>query len=116
MAFEDLKNDFSHSEQATKEYVDSTAEYYKLKTFKFIMRGIIALTVVLFLGTLGLLVVFFLSIAASIAIGNHLGNLAEGFAIVGAVYSVLGILGYVLRKKLETPVLRNFSKYYFEDR
>jgi hypothetical protein len=116
MAFEELKDDLSHSEQAAKDYIDSSAEYYKLKTFKFIMRAAIALTVVLFLGTLGLLAVFFLSVSLAFTIGNNLGNLAYGFGIVGGVYVLLGILGYVFRKKLEYPVLQKFSKDYFEDK
>ena len=116
MAFEELKSELSDSQQAAKEFVESSAEYYKLKTFKFVMRAIIALTVVLFVGTIGLLAVFFLSLAASIAIGHHLGNYTDGFLIVGVFYAALGIVGYALRKKLESPVLRNFSKYYFEDK
>lgn len=116
MAFEELKEDLTDSQQAAKEYIESTAEYYKLKTFKFVMQAFIALAVVLFLGTLALLAVFFLSIAASVTIGEHLGNLAHGFWIIGGVYVLLGILGYALRHKLESPVLRKFSRDYFEDK
>ncbi len=116
MAFEELKSDFADSQRAAKEYIESSAEYYKLKTFKFVMRAVIALTVVLFLGTLAMLAVFFLSVAAAFAIGNHLGNLANGFWIMGGFYVLLGILGYALRNKLESPVLRKFSKDYFEDK
>ncbi len=116
MAFDELKSDLTDSQQAAKEYIESSAEYYKLKTFKFVMRGIIALTVVLFLGTFVMLAVFFLSVAASMVIGNYLGNLADGFWIVGGVYVLLGLLGYALRNKLETPVLRKFSEHYFEDK
>jgi hypothetical protein len=115
MAFEDLKGDLANSEQAAKEYIDSSAEYYKLKTFKFVMRAAIALTLVLFLGTLGLLAVFFLSVSLAFAISNQLGNLAYGFGIVGGFYVLVGILGYALRKKLEFPVLQKFSRDYFED-
>ena len=116
MAFEELKSDLTDSQQAAKEYIESSAEYYKLKTFKFVMRAIIALTVVLFLGTFVMLAVFFLSVAASLVIGNHLGNMADGFWIVGGVYVLLGLVGYALRHKLESPVLRKFSEHYFEDK
>lgn len=116
MAFEELREDLTDSQQAAKEYFESSAEYYKLKTFKFVMRAVIALTVVLFLGTLASLAVFFLSMAAAVTLGNHLGNLAHGFWIVGGVYILFGILGYALRNKLESPVLRKFSRDYFEDK
>ena len=116
MAFEELKSDFTDSQQAAKEYIESSAEYYKLKTFKFVMKAVIALTVMLFLGTLALLAIFFLSIATSLSIGNHLGNPAHGFWIVGGIYVLLGILGYALRHKLESPVLQKFSKDYYDDK
>lgn len=116
MAFEELKNDLEDSQQAAKDYVNSTEEYYQLKAFKFVMRAVISLAIVLFLGTLGLLAVLFLSLAASIEIGSHLGNNTYGFLIVGGFYVVVGIIGYALRNKLESPVLRTFSKYYFEDK
>lgn len=116
MAFEEIKSDLSDSQRAARDYFESTANYYRLKIFKFMMKAAIALTVVLFLGTLGLLALFFLSIAASIAIGEQLGNFTEGFLIVGGAYLVLGLLAYVFRSKLEAPVLRTFSKHYFEDR
>ncbi len=116
MAFEELKEDLSDSQRAAREYIESTADYYKLKTFKFVMKAAIALTLVLLLGTLGLLALFFLSVAASAAIGNYLGNTTQGFVVVGGFYLVLCFLAYLFRSKLEGPVLRNFSKHYFEEK
>lgn len=116
MAFEELKNDLSDSQRAARDYIESTADYYKLRTFKFVMKAIIALTLVLFLGTLGLLALFFLSVAASAAIGNYLGNSTQGFLVVGGFYMVVCLLAYLFRSRLEGPVLKNFSKYYFEDK
>ncbi|MEJ2583579.1 MAG: hypothetical protein P8Z38_00595 [Robiginitalea sp.] len=116
MAFEELKNDLSDSQRAARDYIESTADYYKLKTFKFVMKVAIALTVVLFLGTLGLLALLFLSVAASVAIGNYLGNFTHGFLVVGCFYLVVALLAYLFRSRLEAPVLKKFSKYYFEDK
>jgi hypothetical protein len=116
MAFEELKNDLSDSQRAARDYIENTADYYKLKTFKFVMKAAIALTVVLLLGTLGLLALFFLSVAASIAIGKTLENFTQGFLVVGVFYLLLGALAFLFRSKLEAPVLRNFSKHYFEEK
>ena len=116
MAFEELKNDLSDSQRAARDYIENTADYYKLKTFKFVMKGAIALTIVLLLGTLGLLALFFLSIAASVAIGKSLENFTHGFLVVGGFYLVVGLLAYLFRSKLEAPILKNFSKHYFEDK
>ena len=116
MAFEELKNDLSDSQRAAREYIENTADYYKLWTFKFIMKAAIALTVLLFLGTLVLLALFFLSIAAFIAIGESLGNFTHGFLVVGGFYLAVGLLAFLFRSRLEAPVLKNFSKSYFEDK
>lgn len=116
MAFEEIKSSISDSQRAATDYVESTAAYYKLRTFKFVMRAFVALTLLLFLGTLGFMALFFLSVAASMAIGDSMGDQTAGFMIVGAFYVVLGILAYVFRHKLEAPILRNFSKHYFEDK
>jgi len=116
MAFEELKNDLSDSQRAARDYIENTANYYKLKTFKFVMKAAIALTVVLFLGTIGLLALFFLSVAAAVAIGEYLDNFTHGLLVVGSFYVVVGLLAYLFRSRLEAPVLKNFSKYYFEDK
>lgn len=115
MDVEDIKNSLSDSQEAARDYLESTAEYYKLRTFKFVMKAFIALVLVLFLGTIGLMALFFVSVAASLAIGESTGDEMSGFLIVGGVYLVIGILAYVFRSRLEAPVLRNFSKHYFED-
>jgi hypothetical protein len=116
MAFDELKNDLSDTQRAAKDYFENTAEYYKLWVFKFVMKAAIALTVVLFLGTIGLLAVFFLSVAASVAIGEYLDNFTHGLLVVGGFYLIFGLLAYLFRSRLEAPVLKNFSKHYFEDK
>jgi hypothetical protein len=115
MAFEELKDELSDTQRAAREYIENTADYYKLRTFKFVMKAAIALTVVLFLGTIGLLALFFLSVAASVAIGDYLDNFTHGLLIVGGFYLVVGLLAYLFRSRLEAPVLKNFSKHYFEE-
>lgn len=116
MAFEDLKEDVSDSQRAAREYIDSTGEYYKLRTFKFVMQVINALILVLFLGTLGILSLLFISTAASIKIGQSLDSMAQGFLIVGGIYLLLGLLAYAIRGRLESSVIKKFSKYFFEEK
>ena len=116
MAFEEIKGSLSDAQGAARDYIERTAEYYKLRTFKFVMKVFISMMLAMFLGTLGLLALFFLSVAASVGIGAYMDDPTSGFLIVGAVYLVLGIIAYIFRKKLEAPVLRNFSRHYFEDR
>jgi len=116
MAFDELKKDLTDSQQSAKEYLESTSDYYQLKIFRFLMKAIIALTLVLALGTLSFLLLFFVSLAASVAIGESMGSETAGFVVVGLIYLILAIVTFLFRKKLEAPVLRTFSKYYFEDK
>lgn len=116
MAFEELKSDLSDTQRAARDYIENTADYYKLRTFKFVMKAAIALTLVLFLGTIGLLALFFLSVAAAVAIGDYLDNFTHGLLVVGGFYVVVGLLAYMFRTRLEAPVLKTFSKYYFEEK
>lgn len=115
MAFEELKKDLTESQRSAKEYLESTSDYYQLKIFRFLMKAVIALTMVLLLGTIGFLLLFFVSIAASMAIGESLGSDTGGFLVVALIYFVLGVLAYIFRRKLEAPVLKSFSKNYFDD-
>ena len=49
------------------------------------------------------------------AIGESMGSDTGGFLVVALIYFVLGILAFAFRKKLEKPVLKSFSKHYFDD-
>ncbi len=61
-----------------------------------------------------LLALFILSFAASFAIGKVLQDVYLGFVIVGAFYILIAILCYIFRSKLNKPLLRKFSKHYFD--
>lgn len=98
-----------------KSYLEHSEEYLKLKVFKLLMVTVTTFTHTLLLGALALLALFVLSIAASIGIGQALGNPSYGYGIVGLVYIVAGLLCYVFRDKINRPILRRFSKHYFDD-
>src|SRR5690606_9096914 len=95
--------------------IDSSREYYKLRAFKFLMKSVSALAKWVCLGFIALLALFILSFAASYGIGQALNNTFYGFLIVGLFYVLVGILFYLLRKKIDSPLLRKFSEYYFDE-
>jgi hypothetical protein len=79
------------------------------------MQGITSFSkgfVVFMTGMMGL---FFLSMAAAYGIGQSLDNTFYGFLCVGGFYVVLAIVAYLIRHKLNKPILRKFSDFYFED-
>ena len=63
-----------------------------------------------------LIIVFvFFSIAAAIAIGQALGNMAYGFLIVGGFYLLLSLIAYLLKEKIEKPIIEKFSEIFYND-
>ncbi|EAR00074.1 phage holin family protein [Maribacter sp. HTCC2170] len=114
MAFDELKKDLIEADVDIRSYLENSEEYYKLKVFKTSMRGITSLTHVLVIGAIAFLALFLLSLTAAYAIGNAMNEFYHGFLIVGLFYVVVAILCYIFRKKMDTPLLKKFSKYYFD--
>jgi Zn-dependent protease with chaperone function len=114
MALKELKRDLTEADVDVRSYLENSEEYFKLKIFKALMRAVTALSHVMLIGAIGLLALFLLSLAASYAIGNAMDNTYQGFIMVGLFYVVVALLCYFFRDKLDRPLLRKFSKYYFD--
>jgi succinate-acetate transporter protein len=91
------------------------AEYYKLWTFKVGMKSITLLIHAFLLILFITLVVLFISIAAALQLGDYLNSNAQGFLIVSAFYLLMYILVYLLRDKINKPILEKFSQIFFAD-
>ena len=115
MAFEELKHDFSEIDKEVSAYVEHSLEYAKLKSFKISMVLVTYFAKIILVGALAFLTLLFLSVAASLAIGAAFDNYLYGFLTVGLGYFILAIIGYALKEKLNKPILRVFSKYYFDE-
>lgn len=115
MAFDELKERLSDADSTMRSYINTSREYYKLKAFKIASQGTSGLIKGLMVGILGALALLFLSLAAAWAIGNAIGGTAYGLLVVGAAYIVLALVAYLLRNKLNKPLLKKLSKYYFQD-
>ena len=115
MAFEELKHDFSEIDKEVSAYVEHSLEYAKLKSFKISMVLVTYFAKVVLIGVLAILTLLFLSLAASYALGEALANQLYGFLIIGLAYLLLALVGYFMRERLNKPILRMFSKYYFDE-
>lgn len=114
MALEDFKDNLSEVERNVRAYLENTEEYYKLKGFKIAMRTISSLVKLFLIGSVSLLALFMLSFALAYGIGQWLNNVFIGFLIIGGIYVFVGMGLYLYRKKLEKPLLKKFSSYYFD--
>lgn len=115
MAFEELKHDFSEIDKEVSAYVEHSLEYAKLKSFKISMVLVTYFAKLILVGILAVLTLLFLSLAASIAFGDVFENPLYGFLTVGLIYLILALVGFALRDRLNKPILRMFSKYYFDE-
>jgi hypothetical protein len=114
MAFEELKQDIMEVNADIKSYLANSEEYLRLKLFKLYMVSLTSFAQILVLGALLLVAVIFLSTAASIALGYWLDNTLYGFLIVGLCYTALWTLVFIFRERIERPVIRKFSKHFFD--
>lgn len=114
MAFEDLKKDLTETDADVRSYLRNSEEYYKLKIFKVLMGMVTASAQMILVGAVALLALLMLSLAVSLVIGEVLDSFYYGFVIVGVVYAFIAAICYLLRDRLNGPLLRKFSKHYFD--
>lgn len=114
MAFEEFKEDLMGAEADMRSYIENSDEYLRLRLFKVVMHHLTGITQFFLIGIGFIFALLFLSFAACLALSEMLDSYFSGFIIVGGFYIFVGILFYVFREKLNAPILKKFSKYYFE--
>ena len=116
MAFEELKENTQAIQENTKAYIESSIAYYKLWGFKVAMKSTTLMLKFFLISICLMIVLLFISIAGSLAIGNLLNSYALGFLIVAGIYVVLAFLLFLVKDKIvEGPILEKFSEIFFND-
>jgi len=115
MAFEEVKENLSDAEATARSYIDSSRQFYKLKGFKVLMKGVMVFVKIASVGIMVVLALLFLSISAAFWIGSELDKTSLGFLIVGGFYLLLGLIIYLFRHSLRKPLLKKFSEFYFDE-
>ncbi|GAK92431.1 hypothetical protein JCM19298_2919 [Nonlabens ulvanivorans] len=99
---------------ATQSFIESSINYHKLDLYKKVMSGVISSSHKLLLGFFLLISILFLSLAASVYLGDLLDNDALGYLIVGLFYFLLVILVAIFMKPvIEKSLLRKTSQQFF---
>ena len=114
MALDQLKEHLSEMDRHVHAYVEDSMEYVELKGFKYSMVLITFLVKTLIIGILVLLALILLSLFVANYLSEQIGDGNYGFLIVGAVYALVGTVFYLLRDKLNKPLLKIFAEYYFD--
>lgn len=82
-----------------KEYADLRLDLLKLKGIKKASDFFSTLTVIIVLLTLVFLVIFCITIAIALLLGEWLGHSYYGFLIMGGLYIIIGLILYSGRDK-----------------
>jgi len=114
MAFEELKEDLAEAEVSAKSYLEHSEEYLELKVFKVFMGSVTAMAQLALVASLVLIALFMISFAVSHILNGVLESTYVGFIIVASFYVLLAVIFYIFRDKLNRPLLRKFSKHYFD--
>jgi hypothetical protein len=116
MAFKSLSENLEKSGEKAQEYLENTAEYYKLRTFKTVTKGAISLVNFLIIGIILLLVLLFLSIGVALWIGDLLDSRYVGYFIVGGFYILVIVLFLIFAKEpIQKTLLLKFSDIFFDN-
>ena len=114
MAFDELKKDLIEADADIRSYLEQSDEYLKLRVFKVFMRFLTTSFHALVMGLGVILVLFFLSLGAALALCEYFDSYYLGFLLVGAFYTLVSIVLYIIRKRWNGPLLRKFSLLYFD--
>ena len=95
--------------------LEAQAEYYKLWSFKVSMKSITFLVHAFLMMLFVTLCVLFASIAFAFWLGEYFDSNALGFLFAGGFYLLLCLLTYLLRDKIDRPILKKFSAIFFND-
>ena len=116
MAFEELKENTEAIQENAKAYIESSLAYYKLWGFKVAMKSTTLMLKFFLISLCLMIVLFFVSIAGAMALGNTFGSYPLGFLAVAAIYLVLALLLFLVKDKIiEGPILEKFSEIFFND-
>jgi hypothetical protein len=96
-------------------YIELRLEYSKLRAFEKIAKLIASSSSILILGFFGFFGFFFLSFAFGYYLGEILGSIAFGFAIVAFVYLLIIAILVVNRKKLENIISEKVIESLLEE-
>ena len=100
-----------------KLYAEQQIDIVKLDAVEKSAKVISSMITSLILGTVALVVLLFLTIAAALFLGQILANPSLGFVLVSLFFVLIGALLYAFRKSIITsPIITLFiSEIYEED-
>ncbi len=111
--FESINNKADSASEIGEKYLKDTKEYFILKIFEQLTISISMIAKVLIIGSLLFIGLMFLSVAASLAIGKWLDDVALGYVIVSVIFLICGIITYYSRAVISNKIIAKMSSKFF---
>lgn len=116
MVFNNIKYRFQEVSERMENYVESTLEYYKLRSFKVLAKVTISLLNFIIYGSLFLFVFLFFSIGAAFWLSTFFESTYVGFLLIGGFYSLILIFMFIFgRKMIQQKILNVFSEIFYDE-
>ncbi len=100
--------------QSGEQYLETSKRYYELKFFKMMVLSSTNLAKGVLVGSFLFLGMLFLTIALAFFLGEAFNSLAYGFLMTAGIMLSLALLVFLLRKKLERPIIKKLSSTFFD--
>jgi hypothetical protein len=114
--FDQLNQRFQNISSETKEYIETSIEYYKLDAYKKTAKGTSALLRYFFVLGVFLLFFSFLMIGVALFLGSLLGDSFYGFFIVAGFNLLLFIILLTRGRKLFDSIVLSIFSEIFSDK
>ena len=112
--FDSLNETSNDAIDRGERYLHATRNYFKLKLFQQISLSVNIVTLIVLVGGSIFLGLIFFSIAGAILLGKILDSLPLGYLLVGLIFLLIGFVLYLLRKKIESIVIKKVSNTFFD--
>lgn len=96
-------------------YAKATQEYYRLKVFQQLSLQLSSILKIALMGGLLFLAMVFFTVAGAITLGEYLENMALGLVLIGGFLVLVALVVLLLRKQLETGVIKKLSAVFFKE-
>nr|WP_320118609.1 hypothetical protein [uncultured Marinifilum sp.] len=111
---EKITEQFTQLKELLIEYFDANVEYYKFAGFEKIVRLVVAISFALIFLMLFMLALILMGFAASIWLGEIMGNDVLAYFSVALFYLLLLLIIYLLRAPLiERPLIKYFHRLLY---
>ncbi|HEX5001264.1 MAG TPA: phage holin family protein [Bacteroidia bacterium] len=113
---EDYKTEIEELVDDIKEYVNTSAEIYKMKASAQAARAGASTMIGIVVGILATVAFLFFSFAAAFSISSWLNTQYSGFLVIGALYGIIALVISAQRNKgLRDSLTDKFIKHIYSD-